>query len=103
MLSPKRRTWKESKDMKKAVARDREFYDTKKDGKHNRPPPRPGGDFKRKKKLSIEQLKLVTKCGRCGEVGHWHKECKNDAKPNMSGRVFIDSRQLHSQIIQVET
>ena len=32
-------------------------------------------------KLSIEDIKKVSRCGNCGQMGHWHKECKN---PTMS-------------------
>ena len=28
-------------------------------------------------KMSIEELKKVTKCGICHQVGHWHRECPN--------------------------
>eukprot|EP00435_Cladocopium_sp_Y103_P022720 s4252_g5.t1 len=41
---------------------------------------------KGKKKISIEELKLRTRCGRCGLVGHWAKECKNE--PDSRGRQF---------------
>ena len=31
------------------------------------------------RKLSIEDIKKVSRCGNCGQMGHWHKECKNPA------------------------
>eukprot|EP00435_Cladocopium_sp_Y103_P064383 s1441_g26.t1 len=31
---------------------------------------------KDKRKVHIEQLKLRTRCARCGAVGHWARECK---------------------------
>jgi ribosomal protein L32 len=34
-----------------------------------------------RKRLSVDQLKLVTKCGNCGEKGHWHKECSKPHRP----------------------
>ena len=38
----------------------------------------PWQDFvKDKKRIHIEQLKLRTRCAKCGNVGHWAKECKN--------------------------
>ncbi|OLP78446.1 hypothetical protein AK812_SmicGene41362 [Symbiodinium microadriaticum] len=35
-------------------------------------------------KISIEALKKKTRCARCHQVGHWHKECPNPAKPKES-------------------
>eukprot|EP00435_Cladocopium_sp_Y103_P071135 s185_g36.t2 len=43
--------------------------------------------LKGKKKISIEELKLRTKCGRCGLVGHWAKECRNE--PDSRGRQHV--------------
>ena len=40
--------------------------------------------MKGKKKVTVEELKLRTRCGRCGLVGHWAKECKNP--PDQRGR-----------------
>ena len=42
--------------------------------------------YKKGKKINIEELKLRTKCGRCGLVGHWAKECRNP--PDHRGRQF---------------
>ncbi|CAE8627158.1 unnamed protein product, partial [Polarella glacialis] len=41
-----------------------------------------GGDKdkdKEKMRVHVELLKLRTKCVRCGQVGHWAKECQNRA------------------------
>ncbi|CAE8633673.1 unnamed protein product, partial [Polarella glacialis] len=41
-----------------------------------------GGDKdkdKEKMRVHVELLKLRTKCARCGQVGHWAKECQNRA------------------------
>ncbi|CAK0825015.1 unnamed protein product, partial [Prorocentrum cordatum] len=54
--------WKENQQLKTALKRDRGFW-------------------KKKRRLTPSQLKLITKCGNCGEVGHWHKECKNPHRP----------------------
>ena len=42
--------------------------------------------YKNRKRISVEELKLRTKCGRCGLVGHWAKECRNP--PDHRGRQF---------------
>ena len=70
----KRKTWKANKDRKQAAKKDRRVF-TKK----NRP------------RLSIADLKEVTKCANCGQRGHWKDECTNpykakDSKGATSGK-----------------
>ena len=50
------------KDLKRGLRTDRQ-RDMRRPG--------PGA---RKPRLSVEQLKLVTRCGKCCEKGHWHKD-----------------------------
>jgi hypothetical protein len=46
-------------------------------GKGRGPPGKSGGKFAGRRKIHIEELKLRTRCGRCGLIGHWAKECTN--------------------------
>lgn len=43
----------------------------------NSRPAKPGNH----RRLSIEQLKKVTRCGNCKQKGHWHEECPHPYKP----------------------
>ena len=58
-------TWAQNKDFKRSMRTDRQR----------------GLRQGRKSKLTIEQLKLITKCGRCGQRGHWHRACEDPEKP----------------------
>ena len=43
----------------------------------------------RKSRLTVDELKLVTRCGKCGQKGHWHKECPNPEKPRDNGKSSV--------------
>ena len=49
---------------------------------------------KGKKRIRIEELKLRTKCGRCGLTGHWAKECSNP--PDQRGRAAMSKASTSS-------
>ena len=72
----KKRTWSENKLLKAAKRKDRRHFD-KPDSRHQRPGV--------KRRLSIDELKKVSRCGNCLERGHWHEECKNPYKPREPG------------------
>ena len=72
----KKRTWSENKLLKQAKKKDRLHFD--------KPESRPTRPHNRRK-LSIQELKRVSRCGNCLERGHWHEECKNAYKPRDPG------------------
>ena len=59
----KKRTWSENKALKLAQKKDRRHFDGGKDSRSHRPVNR--------NKLSIEELKKITRCRRCDKIGHW--------------------------------
>ncbi|CAK0841200.1 unnamed protein product, partial [Prorocentrum cordatum] len=74
------RKWTESRELKKAIARDRDF-DSKRAGGRRAPRPSAG-----KQRLSIARLKEKTRCANCGQKGHWRKDCTNPCAPKSEVR-----------------
>lgn len=60
------RSWLENKQLKAERKKDRRHFD-----QPDERAPRPVG----RKRLSIDELKKVTRCANCGEKGHWREEC----------------------------
>ena len=72
----KKRTWAESRELKAAKKKDRLHFD--------RPDSRPSRPTTRRK-LSIDELKRVSRCANCLERGHWQAECTRPYKPREPG------------------
>lgn len=45
--------------------------------------------YKNKQRVHIEQLKLRTRCARCGTIGHWARECR--LPPDEKGKQHVSS------------
>ena len=75
----RRRTWKENKDLKKAMRKDRQHFD-----RLETPHPNPKGAGKGKSNL--DRLKSVTRCSICQKKGHWHRECPDRDSASSSGK-----------------
>ena len=45
--------------------------------------------YKNKQRVHIEQLKLRTRCARCGTIGHWARECR--LPPDEKGKQHLSS------------
>jgi hypothetical protein len=75
----KRRSWKENKQLKAARKKDRRHFEDR-----GSRPSRPAN----KRRLSIEELKKVTKCANCQQKGHWREECPHPPRPRGSSSSF---------------
>ena len=42
-------------------------------------------------RIHVEALKLRTKCARCGQIGHWAKECSNPPDEHARGKMSSNS------------
>ena len=71
----KRRSWSDNKKLKMAQKKDRRHFED--GGRADKPPHR--------RRLSIQELKKVTKCANCGERGHWREDCRKPFKPKATG------------------
>ena len=66
-MEKEKRTWKENKKLKLARRKDRRHFSgglKKNDGRER-------GD----QRPSVDQMKRISRCGNCGEKGHWAEDC----------------------------
>ena len=78
----KKKTYTQTLKAKKAKELSRGYGNMRKTGRFtsitgNGRPPFKQGQYR----MTVEELKKVTKCGICDEIGHWHRECPNADKP----------------------
>ena len=59
-------TWQEKRKSLARLQKDRKFHDA--------------GHLRRQFRVEVEELKRRTRCHKCGQVGHWSKECRNSSK-----------------------
>ena len=64
-------TWQEKRKSLARLQKDRKFSDA--------------GHLKRQFRVEVEELKRRTRCHKCGQVGHWSRECRNAGKGKSKG------------------
>eukprot|EP00435_Cladocopium_sp_Y103_P071079 s134_g36.t1 len=70
-------TYQEVKRAIQSKQKGRQFYNSGKGAAKGKGRGSPWHEYiKDKKRIHIEQLKLRTRCAKCGTVGHWARECK---------------------------
>ena len=77
-------------EVRKAIQmnqRGRKFYKGAQSGK-GRGSQQGNEYYKNKQRVHIEQLKLRTRCARCGTIGHWARECR---LPDEKGKQHVSS------------
>ena len=72
-LEKEKRTWKENKKLKLAQKKDRRHFSDR----GSRPFSK-GSGFRgqRRKEMNTDALRKVSRCGNCGERGHWAEDCR---------------------------
>eukprot|EP00971_Amphidinium_carterae_P347994 6490262-Amphidinium_carterae.1 len=86
VLDKQKKSWSANHYFKQALRKDRSGGLAARAAAGNAPaspaaPAHPGGAPRRKARLSIAELKLVSKCANCGKKGHWHAECREPKRP----------------------
>ena len=72
----RKKSWAQNKELKAARKKDRRHFE-------------PGGERvnrpEGRKRLTIEELKKITRCRNCQQVGHWKEDCKSPYVPRQGG------------------
>ena len=76
---PKKKTWAQNRDFKRLARKERKPGDGSSTSSSAYPPPPSAPDGQRK--LSIDALKKVSRCRRCGKKGHWARGCPQPPSP----------------------
>ena len=72
-LEKEKRTWKENKKLKLAQKKDRRHFTDR----ESRPFSKGyGGRGRSKKGMNTDALRKVSRCGNCGDRGHWAEDCR---------------------------
>ena len=78
-LETQRRSWADNRRLKQNLKKDRAGAIAAGIPQGSRPA---GSSFKKdRKKLTIAELKLISRCANCGQKGHWKAECTNAYRP----------------------
>ena len=76
----KRRSWAENRRLKQVLRKDR--AGAMQAPERQKPSESGGkGQGKERKRLTVAELKLVSRCANCGQKGHWKAECRNPYRP----------------------
>ena len=81
-------TYQEGRKAIQANQKGRKFYKGGQSGK-GRGAQQGNEYYKNKQRVHIEQLKLRTRCARCGTIGHWARECR--LPPDEKGKQHLSS------------
>ena len=77
-------SWKERRKEITKVQRSRQFGQSY------------GGTGRRQFKVEVEELKRRTKCNRCGKIGHWARECRQQPNKTTDNSGSTSSQQATS-------
>ena len=77
---PKRRTWKQNKEYKADLKKNRQSFTKGETGMPGASSSSSTSHGKSRRSMNRDELKKVTRCRRCGQKGHWEEDCKSPPK-----------------------